>query len=148
MRCYLLKRAGKTIGRAVSAWALIDTNTRSLVPVKDFELGLETAPSLDLSLTRIAMPAELKRLGEYTVVYSDLDQNNHMNNTRYPDMYSNFLPLFGKRIDEITISYLNEATNAEKLTLDGAFENGYYYLRSTKENGKINTEAQIRLADI
>ncbi len=148
LRCYLLKKGEKTIGRAVSAWALIDTKTHALVPVKDFELGLETASPIDLALTRIAMPAELKKLGEYTVVYSDLDQNNHMNNTRYPDMYSNFLPLEDKRIDEITISYLNEAVRGERLTIEGAFENEHYYIRSIKENGKVNTEAELHITAI
>ena len=148
LRCYLLKKGGKTIGRAVSAWALIDTKTHALVPVKDFELGLETASPLDFSLTRIAMPSELKKLGEYTVVYSDLDQNNHMNNTRYPDMYSNFLPLDKKRIDEITISYLNEAAHGEKLSIEGACEGDRYYIRSIKENGKTNTEAELHITAI
>lgn len=148
LRCYLLKKFGKTIGRAVSAWALIDTDTHALVPVRNFELGLETSSPLDLSLTRIAMPSELKKLGEYTVVYSDLDQNNHMNNTRYPDMYSNFLPLSGKRIDEITISYLSEAARGEKLTLEGIEVGDKFYMRSIKENGKINTEAELHLTDI
>ena len=148
LRCYLLKRDGKTIGRAVSAWALINTESRALVPVRDFELGLETAAPLDFSLTRIAMPTELKKLGEYTVVYSDLDQNKHMNNTRYPDMYSNFLPLTNKRIDEITISYLNDAAWGEKLTIEGAAIGDRYFIRSIKENGKINSEAEIHLSDI
>lgn len=148
LRCYLLKKQGRTIGRAVSAWALIDTDSHALVPVRDFELGLETASPLDLSLTRIAMPTELKKLGEYTVVYSDLDQNNHMNNTRYPDMYSNFLPLKDRRIDEITISYLNEATSGERLTVEGAAVGDRFYIRSIKENGKINTEAELHLTEI
>lgn len=148
LRCYLLKKQGRTIGRAVSAWALIDTDSHALVPVRDFELGLETASPLDLSLTRIAMPTELKKLGEYTVVYSDLDQNNHMNNTRYPDMYSNFLPLKDRRIDEITISYLNEATSGERLTVEGAAVGDRFYIRSIKENGKINTEAELHITEI
>ncbi len=148
LRCYALKKDGRTIGRAVSAWALIDTESRALVPVRDFELGLETFSPLDLSLTRIAMPTELKKLGEYTVVYADLDQNNHMNNTRYPDMYSNFLPLSGNRIDEITISYLNEAVRGEVLTIEGAAIGDRFYIRSVKENGKVNTEAEIHICKI
>jgi len=148
LRCYLLKREGTTIGRAVSAWALVDTATHALVRVNDFDLGLETYSPLDLTLTRISMPTELKKLGEYTVVYSDLDQNNHMNNTRYPDMFANFLPLENKRIDEITISYLNEAVRGEVLTVFGAAHNDRYYIRAIKENGKVNTEAELHICDI
>ena len=50
LRCYKLKSGGETVGRAVSLWALIDTDTHSLVRVNDFELGLETFEPLVLTL--------------------------------------------------------------------------------------------------
>ena len=97
---------------------------------------------------KINMPKTLLEVGKYTVLYSDTDQNKHMNNTRYPDMYSNFLPLKNKRIDEITISYLNEAASGERLTIEGASVGDRFYIRSIKENGKVNTEAELHLTDI
>lgn len=150
LRCYALERGGRTIGRAVSVWALIDTQTRSLVKVNDFELGLETHEPHNLALSRFSMPASLRKVGTYTVNYGDLDQNCHMNNTRYPDMYSNFLPLDGKRIRTISINYQNEAPRGERLKVeraDGA--DGYtFYFRTLREDGKVNTEAEIILEDI
>ena len=148
LRCYKLKKDGVTIGRAVSVWALVDTETRALVRVNDFDLGLETYDPLDIPLSRIVMPANLSAIGTYTVTYGDTDQNMHMNNTRYPDMYSNFLPMDGKRIESITISYQSEAKFGETLTVMRGECDGLYYFRTVAENGKINTEAEIKLADI
>lgn len=148
LRCYKLKRDGVTVGRAVSVWALIDTDTRALVRVNDFDLGLETYDTLDIPLTRIVIPKDAKDVGNYTVTYSDTDQNRHMNNTRYPDMYSNFLPIEKKRIESITISYLNEAPIGDVLRVQMAECDGLYYFRTIRSDGKINTEAEIKLCDI
>ena len=150
LRCYALEKNGRTIGRAVSIWALIDTETRSLVKVNDFELGLETHEPHTLALSRFTMPASVKEVGTYTVNYGDTDQNRHMNNTRYPDMYSNFLPLDGKRIKTMSINYQNEAPMGERLRIQRADGlDGYtYYFRTIREDGKVNTEAEILLEDI
>ena len=150
LRCYALEKNGRTIGRAVSMWALIDTETRSLVKVNDFELGLDTHEPHALALTRFTTPATARFVGTYTVNYGDTDQNCHMNNTRYPDMYSNFLPLDGKRIRTLSINYQNEAPMGEKLRVERADGiDGYtYYFRTLREDGKVNTEAEVELEDI
>lgn len=148
LRCYELFRDGKTVGRALSAWALIDTEDHSLVRVNDFDLGLETYAPLDMPLTRLVIPKELDTLGSFNVCYGDTDQNRHMNNTRYPDMYSCFLPLEEKRIESITISYLNEAPMGDTLSVLGKEENGIYYFRTVRGDGKTNSEAEIKLCDI
>ncbi len=148
LRCYKLEKDGLTIGRAVSVWALVDTETHALVRVNDFELGLATYDALDIPLTRIVIPADIQTVGSYTVGYGDTDQNLHMNNTRYPDVYSDFLPLANKRIREMTISYINEAPMGEVLTVQRAENDGIFYFRTLRADGKINTEAEITLCDI
>ena len=148
LRCYLLKKGDDIIGRAISAWALINTKDHSLVRVNDFELGLQEYNSLDIENPRLIIPVAPEVVGKYKVRYSDLDQNMHMNNTRYPDMYSDFLPLENKRIREITISYQNEARAGEELTVYRSFSDGYYYFRTVREDGKINSESEIKLEDI
>jgi acyl-ACP thioesterase len=148
LRCYKLKKGDKTIARAVSLWALIDTDTRSLVKVNDFELGLETFAPLDLTLGRFIIPACLSEAGRYTVHYGEVDQNRHMNNTRYPDMYASFLPMENMRISEITINYQNEAPEGEELTVLMGKDEEHYYFRTVRQDGKINTEAEIKLVQI
>lgn len=148
LRCYKLLRDGITIGRAASVWALIDTDTHSLVKVNDFDLGLQTFDPLDMPLSRIIVPKDIERVGTYTVSYGDTDQNKHMNNTRYPDMYSSFLPLQDKRIESITINYANEAPMGDELTVYRQESDGLFYFRTVRSDGKTNTEAEIKLTDI
>ena len=148
LRCYQLNRGGIPIGRAVSVWALIDTEKRSLVRVGDFPLGLPLLPPLDLSVSHIRMPAEITEVGTYTVTYADTDQNRHMNNTRYADMYATFLPMDGMRIRSLSISYLAEAPMGQTLRVYRALQDGVYYIRTVREDGKVNTEAEIVLEKI
>ena len=148
LRCYSLEADGETVARAVSVWALIDTEARSLVRVSDFNLNLPTLPQNDVVLKHFRLPSTLADVGGYGVHYGDVDQNRHMNNTKYPDMFSNFLPLDGKFIKTISINYQNEAQIGDKLRVQRAEENGLYYFRTVRSDGKVNSEAEIELADI
>ena len=148
LRCYELESDGEVVARAISIWALIDTESHALVRVNDFELGLPTLPPNELVLRAMRLPSTLTDIGGYGVHYGDVDQNRHMNNTKYPDMYSNFLPLQGKMIRSITINYSNEAQIGEKLRVQRAEEDGLYYFRTVRSDGKVNSEAQIELCDI
>ena len=148
LRCYALESEGEVVARAISMWALIDTQSRALVRVNDFNLGLPTLPQNGLVLGAMKMPSTLIDIGGYGVHYGDVDQNRHMNNTKYPDMYSNFLPLEGKMIRSISINYQNEAQIGEKLRVQRAEENGFFYFRTMRSDGKVNSEAKIELMDI
>ena len=149
LRCYTLEKNNVTIGKAVSMWALIDIETKALVRVNNFDLNLAVHEPHDLLMTRVVLPQALTEVGTYTVNYGDLDQNEHMNNTRYPDVYSNFLPLDGYRIKTMTINYMNEAPRGERLHVFRCVDNnGIYYFRTVRSDGKINTEAEIELTRI
>ena len=147
LRCYALERNGVAIGRAASIWALIDTESRALVPVRSFDLPLELMPHNEMSLDHIVMPKSITEVGTFYVGYAETDQNRHMNNTRYPDMYASFLPMDGRRVRSMSIQYVNEAPMGERLKIERAYEDGIYYFRTTREDGKINTLAMVELAD-
>ena len=147
LRCYALERNGVAIGRAASIWALIDTESRALVPVRSFDLPLELMPHNEMSLDHIVMPKSITEVGKFYVGYAETDQNRHMNNTRYPDMYASFLPMDGRRVRSMSIQYVNEAPMGERLKIERAYEDGIYYFRTTREDGKINTLAMVELAD-
>lgn len=149
LRCYRLETLdGETIGRAVSVWALVNTETHALMRVTDFDLGLPTLAPLDLTLNRFRMPSDLRSVGTYPVLYDDLDQNRHMNNTRYADLYSAFLPMDGMRIDSLTVSYLSEAPMGEVLDVQMAQHDDTYYFRTLRRDGKVNTEAEVHLCPL
>ena len=148
LRCYALERDGITVARAVSLWALLDTNSHSLVRVNDFDLNLPLLPPLSLEMQRLRLPDVMTEVGNYGVHYGDVDRNMHMNNTKYPNMYSNFLPLDGKRIRSVTINYSNEAKMGERLKVLRAESEGLYYFRTVRADGRVNSEAEIELCEI
>lgn len=148
IRCYEILQDGVSVAKAISVWALIDTENKSLVRVNEFDLNLPTYTPNELLIGHIKMPSELVDVGGYGVHYGDVDQNRHMNNTKYPDMYSNYLPLDGKMIKSITISYNNEATIGDKLRVSRAQIGDTFFFRTTRSDGKVNSEAQIELMDI
>ena len=148
LRCYALECDGEVVAKAISVWALIDTESHALVRVNDFDLGLTTLPQNDLVLRAMKLPSAMTDIGGYGVHYGDVDQNRHMNNTKYPDMYSNFLPLQGKMIRSISINYSSEAQIGEKLRVQRGEEDGYFYFRTIRSDGMVNSEAQIELCDI
>jgi acyl-ACP thioesterase len=90
----------------------------------------------------------MNAVGSYGVHYSDVDQNRHMNNTRYPDMYSSFIDMSGKYIRSITLNYRAEAMLGEKLRVERALNESGYLFRTVRADGQINSEAQIVLDDI
>lgn len=148
LRCYGIEQENRTVARAISMWALVDTDTRALVPVNNFELGLTLLPPIDMNFEHLRFPTTLTDIGGYGVHYGDVDQNRHMNNTKYPDMFSNFLPLDNKMISSILINFRNEALIGEKLRVQRAYENGVYYFRTVRGDGKINSEASISLENL
>ncbi len=147
-RCYELERDGVQIGRAVSAWALIDPESRALVRVNDFDLPLETHAPLEMPLGRIRVPESMVDVGEYTVTYAVTDQNRHMNNTTYADLYANFLPMEEKRIRTLSIHYLKEAPMGERLRVQMAQEGEVSYFRTVRQDGEVNTLAEVVLTKI
>ena len=148
LRCYSLESDGQIVARAISVWALVDTESRALVRVNDFNLGLPVLPQNGLVLGAMKMPTVLMDIGGYGVHYGDVDQNMHMNNTKYPDMYSNFLPLSGRMIRSVTINFAKEAQIGDKLRVQRAEEGGLFYFRTLRSDGSTNSEAQIELCDI
>lgn len=148
LRCYKLERDGITVGRAASVWALVDTGTHALIRVNDFDLGLDTYTPLDISPSRIVMPADMSEVGKYHVTYGVTDQNRHMNNTAYPDMFANFMPMDNNRIESLTVNFLNEAPLGDVLTVMSAQRDDVFYFRTVRSDGKTNTEAEIHLVAI
>lgn len=148
LRSYELSCGGRTIGRATSVWALIDTDTRALIRVSDFTLPIEHMAAPATLPAPIRFPAEPVTVGEYRVTYAELDQNGHMNNTHYPDVYADFLPMNGMRIASLCIDYRQEVRCGEVLTVQTCEADGFFYFRTLLPDGRVNSEAQLRLVPL
>jgi len=151
-RCYRIIRGDEVIAEADTVWALIDINNRSLVKASDcdvYEFTEDEPLSLDVPQRfRLPKGAELESLGERKIVWSDLDYNMHMNNTKYPDMLCDFLPVEDiGRIKGVFLSYVNEAAFGETLDIRSVLADGVHYFRTVNSEGKTCLEAQIILGE-
>ena len=74
------------VGKAVSTWALIDMNTRKLLPAQqilaDYMPHYEKRDS-ELDYNKILLPEKEDYQKEFEVRFDDIDINNHANNCNY-----------------------------------------------------------------
>jgi acyl-CoA thioesterase FadM len=138
------------IGEMSSVWALTDISdpqNRRLIRGDSVELPFGTGEPLDLGFPprlRIPQELELVTLGHHRVSYADSDQNRHMNNTVYPDLFRGFADVpDGVRVSEFEISYLSEAPMGQELSVLGGKDGDTYYFRSFRPDGKINAECRM-----
>ena len=149
-RCFRVLREGKTVAEATSLWALIKLADGSLVKVEDMPYHIEPEEAITLPgvPARLKMPpiAEMQELGTRRIVYSDIDYNGHMNNTRYPDMLCDFIPeMRDSRACAIMISYRKEAAFGHTLRVFGTKTEQGYLICTVDEEGSACTEALVKL---
>lgn len=152
-RCFRVTRDGVIVAEAVSVWALVGVNDKRIHRVSELENNYRTDEMLELDLpSRIKIPddAELILRGERLVEYADIDVNGHMNNTRYPDILCGYLGdgMKGMRVISMAISFAGEAPLGEFIKYYSGNSDGVYYIRSVRDDGKTNTEAEIILESI
>lgn len=148
-RFYEIKRGEELIAIADTTWALISLDSKQLCKVDTIDLGFEHEPPVDIGIpTRFRVPKteNLELVGERRIVYSDLDYNMHMNNTKYADMLCDFMP-YGEieNIRGISLSYLHEAAFGDTVKVYRCGENGKYDFRTVNGEGIACLEAEIIL---
>ena len=118
---------GEEIFRAISLWCLMDKNSRSMVlPGKSGVMVEGTLRGNELALPGSIAVRTLENTVSRQVLFSDLDVNGHMNNTRYMEWCSDLLPgAFhrGHEPREFTVCYHAEALEAEHLDLHYEIKN-------------------------
>ena len=151
-RSFRIMKGTERIAEAKTVWAFIDAANKKLLKVSDFKSGFdiddeELDDEFNLRV-KIPCPEKLHEIGTYTVTYSDIDRNHHMNNTKYPDMIFHFAKMYDKRMKKVSVSFLNEGLFNDEMKIYGYTENEIFYLRSVRSDGKINIEAEAEFKDI
>lgn len=148
-RCFRILCGDEVIAEADSVWALVNTENGQLCKPEESGYAFEDEAPLTLSLPpRVRIPADLSLtpVAERPIVYSDLDYNMHMNNTRYPDMLCDYLPLDEvARVRGFCLSYLREAAFGDTLTILRAESGDVRYFRTLNRAGDVCLEATITL---
>lgn len=148
LRSYEIERDGEIICEAVSSWALVSINDKRLLPVEDIDTSAyytdEVVQTERPVRVRIPSALPMSLVGEYTVQRSDIDMNNHVNNTNYPRIICDKIPNANKiRIKSIGIHFANEAVLDETLKIYMSSIDDRIYFRTIKEDGKTNIDAEL-----
>lgn len=131
--CRLLGEDGELLASASALWALMDCETRRMVFPDRHGVKVEGL----VTGHEIALPSPPRRpVGEvsarFTVPFSYVDLNGHMNNTRYFDLAEDLLPAetLRRELRGLCVEYTSEARLGEELrlsveqTADGVYISG------------------------
>ena len=151
-RCFrFLNEAGETIGYARSIWAAIDIRTRRPIDIPAWRPDLSdyidnTIQCLVEKPAKIpSVETELPVMG-YSVRYSDIDINRHMNSIKYMEHTLNVfdLDIFKqKNIRKFEMVYLAEGKFGDKLKLYKKEINSREFLIDTKKEAESICRSRI-----
>ena len=115
-RFYYIEKEGRRIGECRSIWTLIDLKRRRITSPKRAGLTLPDNPELVKEDPETLFTQDDRQLvSTYTVPYSDIDTNRHLNNTHYLRIASNLIPVEAYEnhfMDSISINYKNNFMTA------------------------------------
>ena len=150
----ILDQEGNSLVRIVSLWVLMDILSRAMVlPGKS---GVDVQGLLtgnEIAGPGSIVPADQSQSADRQVVFSELDRNGHLNNTRYMDWVADLLPAqFHKThpAREFTICYLSEALEGQQIRMEfGHTETGIFqvdgYRLQTGEHGKNTRVFSVKI---
>lgn len=151
-RSYLIKSGDEIVAKGIAIWALVDINEHKLIKGSQFSVeSYGTGEPIEMGIpTRFKLSSDitLSKCGEKKVLYSDIDRNFHMNNTKYFDMLFDYIPEREKIfMSSCHINYLCEApygSNIEIFISEPFYENGetVYYFK-TEIDGKANIQSKV-----
>ena len=151
IRCFRILSGEEVLCEADSVWALVNTEDKRLCKFDEtpYEFENEEPLILDVpSRTRAPLSVELTEVGKRDILYSDLDYNMHMNNTKYPDMLCDYMPMEDvDKIRSITLSYLNEAAFGKTVSILRGKTDGAYYFRTVNGDGVTCLEAVVGIEE-
>ena len=126
----ILDENGNMLVKATSKWCVIDTVKRALQKSDDVNYNGECIKDVlyEGKFTKIILPKEeFSKSFDYTVRFSDLDHNGHMNNTNYANLVVSAVE--NKKISHFEINFINELKEGEKIEVEHRItENGEYVI--------------------
>ena len=144
-RCFRVLAGDEVVAEADTLWALVDINSKNLRKTEEAGYAFDDEEPLSLDLpTRTRAPSSviMEEVAKRAIVYSDIDYNMHMNNTRYPDMLCDYLPLEEvSRLRGLCLSYLHEAAFGDTITILRGKADDTYYFRTVNGAGTVCLEA-------
>lgn len=125
---------GVPIGQALAAWILVERDTRRLRRLSAFpELTRTDGGALNRqsALSALKPPSTMPIVQRRGIYYSDLDDNGHVNNTRYADFFCDAIPhtfMQGRFLRQLQLDYLHECRLGQELILRAAGEENRWFV--------------------
>jgi len=138
----LLDQNREQIAVATSAWLIINTKTRRLVPVQRLDLNLpslEGRHGLNETLEKINLPPGTEACLRRRAGYSSVDVVGHVNNSRYPEWICDAFPTQyyqDHQFDWMQINYNHETLPEEEVSLfkESLNQNGLWGIHGYNNN--------------
>lgn len=127
---------GQVLIRGSALWTLMNQATRSAVFPDEHGIVIQgVVTGTETPLPRPPRSIALTEEAGFTVPYSYLDLNGHMNNVRYLDLAEDVLPaeLHTRPLREILVEYTNEAKLGERIKLQFGSQDGVWFLLGQTE---------------
>ena len=150
-RFYRIEDAeGEVILRGSALWTLIHADTRTPISPEAENIEIPGVEGSD----RIGLPMGLKPVlsdtpaSIRTALFSDIDLNGHMNNTRYLDWMDDLFDLHFHevtKIEAIQINYIHEVEYEDRISLYYEYSDGHYRIEGkTEEHSIFSADFQVR----
>lgn len=140
---FLDSENGERLVSAFSYWILVDPETRKLLRPANFPYDWDLRPSLladiigDIPFPKRSIPGTIK--ASIPVRYSDIDWNNHVNNTVYADFICDGLLdeiHKNRKIDVFSITFKNESILGDRINVFAEIlDGGEHYLIGRHDRG-------------
>lgn len=147
---------GNILAKAVSTWVVIDLESRKLKKTKSVYTGYPPViekRAIDCKLGNLKSKGQLEMDYKRTVRYSDIDINEHLNNTKYLDFIADSFSLEEHNkysIKSIEISYSNEALPGETITIykdTSEIHSNTIYMEGINEKNSLIFKTQIEIEE-
>lgn len=121
-RCYrFTDEAGEVLIDSMAVFALVDVNSHRLLRPSEFPFEIkhhDEFPHTCTTAPRLKPCVDGDTIGTYTVRFSQLDFNSHLNNTRYADIAFDHLPEDTiAKLKGFSIAFVHEARLHDTLEL-------------------------------
>ena len=132
----LVDEKGSVLFEAVSLWVLIDRNTRGIVFPESHDIYIkETTTGNELPMPGRIRRQNTESASSFTVPYSYVDINGHMNNARYYDLAVDSMPeeLRSRNLRELSSEHIGEAQLGDVLSVGCTASENSFYICGDKE---------------
>ena len=140
-RYYIMKSpSGKTYLEAEALWTLIDEKTRKPVNPLEHGISIKGFPfTKESEILPVVTPLPISQTFRRTVLYSELDLNGHLTNTRYGDWFMDafMAELKEKDLSSFNIMFRQEATEGETLELGIGKQADKVYLSGKRQGEEV-----------